>query len=91
LYWQDIPSLVEAREGRTVHKQQLSPRFQELIDMVAMRKRLTGADAYLEQWRKGRVEERQGDVQALVAAVVQDLEARYDDIRAAAIAGLDQA
>jgi hypothetical protein len=59
--------------------------------MVAMRKRLTGSDAYLEQWRKGRVEERQGDVQALVAAVVQDLEARYDDIRAAAIAGLDQA
>ena len=53
LYWQDIPSLVEVRQGRKRHKVQLSERFQELIDKVAMRKGFFGADNYLEQWRRG--------------------------------------
>ena len=36
-YWRDLPSLVVAREGDTVTKTQLAPRFQEAIDEAAMR------------------------------------------------------
>ena len=51
VYWQEIPSVVEAKQGRKRHKEQLSERFQELIDAVAMRKGLFGTDEYLEEWR----------------------------------------
>jgi hypothetical protein len=88
LYWQDIPSLVEARDGTNVQKQQLSARFQELIDMIAMRKKLVGSDAYLEQWRRGKPEERAGEVKAVAAAVAGEIEDRFEQIRSAAIAEL---
>lgn len=86
LYWQNIPSLVEASDGAGAHKRQLSQRFQELIDLVAMKKRLGGSDAYLEQWRKGRPEMRSGSASDAVAAAAQEIEARYDEIRTAALA-----
>ncbi len=88
LYWQEIPSLVEVREGTSVQKHQLSARFQELIDMVAMRKKLVGSDAYLEQWRKGKPEERPGEPKEIVAIVAGEIEARYEKIKSAAIADL---
>ena len=52
LCWQDIPSVVEARDGKSVHKELLSERFQELIDLVAMKKKLLDSDEYLMQWQK---------------------------------------
>ena len=88
VYWQDIPSMVETRDGAVVQKLQLSARFQELIDIVAMRKKMVGSDAYLEQWRRVKAEDRSGDPKDIATAVVGELEARYDDIRAAAIAQL---
>ena len=84
--WQDIPSLVEVRDGASVAKQQLSPRFQELIDIVAMRKKLTGSDAYLDQWNRRKDGERLGDVNEIANAVAVEIEGRYDEVRAAAIA-----
>ena len=48
LYWQEIPSVVEATDGAGTSKQQLSSRFQELIDLIAMKRGLAGTDAYLE-------------------------------------------
>ena len=36
VYWQDIPSLVQATEGSEKVKLELSERFQLLIDAVAM-------------------------------------------------------
>jgi hypothetical protein len=86
LYWQNIPSLVEATDGDRPHKRQLSQRFQELIDLIAMKKRLGGTDAYLEQWRKGKPEMREGSASAVAAATAEEIEARYDEIRAAALA-----
>jgi hypothetical protein len=89
--WQDIPSLVEVRDGASVSKQQLSARFQELIDIVAMRKKLVGSDAYLEQWNRQKDAERPGDVHAVAAAVAAELEGKYEEIRAAAIAQIKEA
>ena len=86
LYWQEIPSVVEARDRSGRHKIELSQRFQELIDLVAMKKKLAGTDEYLIQWSKGAPEEREGDPEAVATAVAGDIEARYDAIRAEELA-----
>lgn len=82
LYWHHIPSLIEAREGECVHKEELSSRFQELIDRVAMRNKLIGTDAYLEGWQKGRSKIREGDAISVAKAVAAELEVGYEEIAA---------
>src|SRR5688500_14445444 len=52
-YWQEIPSQVDAREGGKAAKQMLSQRFQELIDIIATRRKLGSSDDYISQWNKG--------------------------------------
>ena len=86
VYWQEIPSMVEAREGRARHKVALSARFQELIDTAAMRRRLAGTDAYLLQWSRGEPVEHAGEARAAAEAVAAGIEARYDAIRDEALA-----
>ena len=81
LYWKDIPSVVEAREGREVHKELLSERFQELIDLVAMKMQLAGTDEYLMQWQKGPPKEVEGTAYEAAVAVKDEFEARYKEIR----------
>jgi hypothetical protein len=87
LSWQEIPSVVEARDGEGSHKIQLSDRFQELIDRAAMRRKLAGTDAYLGHWSKGRPKTREGSAREVAEAVAAELEARYEHIRAEAIPG----
>jgi hypothetical protein len=86
LYWQDIPSVVEAKDGSAIHKIQLSQRFQELIDAVAMRKGLAGTDAYLEEWRRGEPVERDGSAEQVANAVKEELEAQFEALKASALA-----
>ncbi len=85
LYWQDIPSVVEARDENGVHKLQLDHKFQELIDAIAMRKGLAGTDAYLEEWRRGKRLTREGSAEEVVSAVKAELEAEFRTIRAKAL------
>ncbi len=85
LYWQDIPSMVEAKDENGVHKLQLDRKFQELIDAVAMRNGLAGTDAYLEQWRRGKRVAREGSAEEVATAVKAELEAEFRTIRAAAL------
>ena len=86
LYWQEIPSVVEARDRSGRHKIELSQRFQELIDLIAMKKKLAGTDEYLVQWSKGAPKERDGDPETVARAVAEEIEARYDAIKADEIA-----
>ncbi|TCT12571.1 cvfA/B/C family virulence factor [Tepidamorphus gemmatus] len=86
LSWADIPSVVEARDGEERHKVELSARFQELIDMAAMRRGLAGTDAYLEAWRRGRPADRPGSAREVAEAVAAELEARFETIRTDVIA-----
>ena len=51
-YWRDIPSQVVVKAGRKAEKRMLSERFQEAIDMAAMRGGAAETDAYLEEWRR---------------------------------------
>lgn len=85
MYWQEIPSVVEAREGREKAKSQLSLRFQELIDLIAMRRKLDGADDYLEHWNKGGWQDQDGSAAEVVDSVARDIEAQYDAIKSAAL------
>ena len=86
LCWQEIPSVVEARDRSGRHKIELSQRFQELIDLVAMKKKMAGTDEYLIQWNKGGRKEHDGDPESVAKAVAEDIEARYDAIRAEELA-----
>lgn len=85
LCWQEIPSVVEAKDDAGTHKVQLSERFQELIDMIAMRRKLAGTDAYLMEWDKQPSQERDGSAQEVAEAVAAEIEARYEDIKAESI------
>lgn len=85
LYWQNIPSVVEASDGTTTRKKQLSQRFQDLIDAVAMRQGLAGTDAYLEEWNRGDPQEREGSPDAVAQAVQDEFEAQFESIKAKAL------
>jgi hypothetical protein len=85
-YWQEIPSLVTAREGRRNRASvELPSRFQEAIDEAAMRLRLSGTDAYLEAWRRAPWQQRDGPPEEIARAVAAELEAEYPPERLQAI------
>ncbi len=85
MYWQEIPSVVEAREGREKAKTQLSLRFQELIDLIAMRRKLDSADEYLLHWSKGEWQSHEGSAENAVNQVAAEIEAEYETIKTAAV------
>jgi hypothetical protein len=86
-YWKDIPTQVDAFDGATRVRRPLDGRFQELIDAVAMRTGVVGTEAYLEAWRQGPVSTRPGTPEEVTTAVAAELEARFEEIRAAALGG----
>ena len=81
-YWQEIPVLITARDRDGETTVTLSPRFQELVDAVAMQTGLTDSDAYLAGWRTGPEEERGGPAAMAASAVAAELEASFAEIRA---------
>ena len=85
LYWQEIPSLVEAKDGETTSKAQLSDRFQDLIDKAAMRRDLFGTDAYIEGFKKGPYIETEGTPEEAVRVVKEGLENNFEEIAKAAL------
>ena len=86
-YWQEIPSQVDARDpGGKMQKVMMSPRFQELIDIVATKRKLDSSDLYISQWAKGEKIEKAGAASDVVKAVVEEFESRFEAIRAEALA-----
>ncbi len=81
LYWHEIPSHVEARDEKGLHKEKLSLRFQELIDEAAMQRRFVAMDAYLAGFIKSEHTEAPGTAEEIVKRVAAELEARFDEIR----------
>lgn len=75
-YWRDIPAQVTVKAGRKTAKVQLTGRFQEAIDMAAMRAGKDGTDAYLEDWR--RVQSNcDDDIQSVAKEHAQALEDEF--------------
>ncbi len=84
MYWRDIPAQVIAKERRDTAKIVLTERFAEAIDKAAMRAKMAGTDAYLEQWRRV-VTNCSGDLQAAVDEAASRLEQEFDDERLKAL------
>lgn len=81
-YWRDIPVLVTARDGDGEVTVSLSPRFQDLVDAVAMQAGLTESEQYLAEWRTGPEQEHRGPAGPAAEAVAARLEERFADVRA---------
>jgi hypothetical protein len=80
VYWRDIPAQVIAKERRDTAKIVLTERFAEAIDKAAMRAKMAGTDAYLEQWRR-EVVNCGPNLQAAVDEAAAKLEREFDDAR----------
>lgn len=51
-----------------------------------MKKHLVDSDEYMNGWTKGAKQERSGPAPDVAKAVAAELEARYDEVRHAALA-----
>jgi Virulence factor len=78
IWWRDIPAQVMAKQGRDTAKVQLSPRFQEAIDLAATRVGLIGTDEYLDQWHRDSAP-CGDDLEAEAASAAHRLEQTYGD------------
>ena len=88
LYWQDIPTVVEGKDKEGIKKVELSKRFSELVDMVAMRKGLVGTDEYLDNWKKRRQSSSDKSAKQGVNDLVKDFEKRFDEIKTRALSSI---
>jgi hypothetical protein len=86
-FWRDIPVLVRAWDGVEEVSLPLSPRFQELVDAVAMQDGRSASHDYLAEWRAGPEDERPGSPRAEAARAAAALEARFAGIRARSLRG----
>jgi hypothetical protein len=78
--WREIPAQVVASRGREKGRVELSPRFQVAIDRAAMKAKLIGTDAYLEQWSRSTTE-CGDDLDDEARREADRIESEYDDAR----------
>lgn len=76
IFWRDIPSQVNAQEGRKRHQIQLGDPFQHAIDRAAMVAGLAGSDDYLNEWRR-ETRPCTDDLEAEALAEVSKIEAEF--------------
>ena len=84
-YWRDIPSAISVKAGRREEKRMLSERFQEAIDMAAMRGGESDTDSYLAHWRRAAPFAVGDDLAAEVERVRSEIEAAYGKQRLIAL------
>lgn len=80
MYWHDIPVQVRAGGRRDRVSIELPQRFQVAVDNAAMAAELTGTDAYLDGFRWGEPEEREGTPEAVANAVAAELDTQFAKI-----------
>jgi len=79
-YWRDIPAQVIVKAGRTKESRKLEERFEQAIDMAAMRSGAAESDAYLEEWRRD-VTAVEGDLAQIADETAARLETEFDPER----------
>lgn len=84
-YWRDIPSQVTVKSGRKEAKRLLDSRFQEAIDMAAMRGGASDTDAYLADWRRSEPVVCGDDLEAEADVAASRLDTDYDKERLKAL------
>ena len=78
VYWRDIPAQIIAGKGRKASKVQLTERFEQAIDRVAMKIGAEETDAYLAEWRKADAYFVDGEQDAVAQAEAAKIEAEYN-------------
>ena len=81
VYWRDIPAQVIAGKGRNASRRQLSGRFEQAIDMAAMRAGTASTNSYLSEWRKAKPYSLEGEPAFLSEKEALRLEKEYDTAR----------
>lgn len=81
VYWRDIPAQVIIKAGRKTAKRELPARFQEAVDVAAMRAKAIGTDAYLNDWRRHVITECGDDLEAEADRWLTQIENDYDEAR----------
>ena len=84
VYWRDMPAQVIVKAGRTKESRKLDERFEQAIDMAAMRSGASETDAYLEEWRRD-VQDVEGDIVEIANSTQAALESEYDQERLKAL------
>ncbi|MEM7122035.1 MAG: virulence factor [Pseudomonadota bacterium] len=79
VYWRDIPAQVIVKAGRKNAKRVLPERFEKAIDQAAMLAKLSGTDAYLEQWHRGEAVDCGDDLEAEAERMAAEIENTYPD------------
>jgi hypothetical protein len=77
LYWQNIPSQVKAWDDFDETKIELPQKFIVKIDTAAKEQGLTAEDDYLNQWKWGEEQEREGTPEEVAEAVKNELEEKF--------------
>ncbi len=84
VYWRDMPAQVIVKAGRSKESRKLDERFEQAIDMAAMRSGASETDAYLEEWRR-EITEVDGDLAAIADETRTRLETEFDQERLKAL------
>ena len=88
IYWRDIPTTVQIRQGRTRFTANLPERFEKAVDAAAMRDGETSTDDYLAEFKRTYPVEVEGEgdaLQALADARAAELDAEFDTERLRAL------
>ena len=89
LSWQDIPTVIEARDSIGIEKAELSKRFSELIDLIAMKKGIVGTDDYLRDWKKKKLSSTNKTAKQVVLEMSEYFEGKYEEIKSNALNKID--
>ena len=89
LSWQDIPTVIEARDSNGIEKVELSKRFSELIDLIAMKKGIVGTDDYLRDWKKKKLSSTNKTAKQVVMEMSEYFEGKYEEIKSNALKTID--
>lgn len=75
--WRDIPAQINAKKGRQRQKLLLADRFQEAIDMAAMKGGAAETDDYLNDWNDNKMTFTEDDLQTLLVTVKSQIESEF--------------
>ena len=76
LFWQEIPTQIKAEDEADEVNVMLHDKFMAQVDILAAKRGLQDADAYLAQWKWSEEEEREGSAAEVAEAVKAELEAK---------------
>ena len=76
LYWQEIPTQIKVEDELDDVTVMLADRFMQQVDILAAKRGLHDADAYLAQWKWSEEEERAGSAAEVAEVLKAELEAK---------------